>query len=152
MTVLDTNKKSTFFSYYLCVLILLHMYLTELSEFCYTFLAVYYSVFAAAYCSLVTLGNNFFTYVQWCDIIIATCVYFIWYHYIIWACWHFNFAVIMDWFLLKTIEFIFTESMLFSSTLSWAAACSTSFMALALLLLNTTLKGPILLHSVYLFP
>ena len=32
----------------------------------------------------------------------------------------FNFTVITEWFLLKQIEFIFTESMLLSSTLSWA--------------------------------
>ena len=42
--------------------------------------------------------------------------------------------------------------MLFSSALSWAASCSTFLMVLALLLLHTTLKWPILLHSVYLFP
>ena len=42
--------------------------------------------------------------------------------------------------------------MTFSSALSWAASCSTSFMVLALLLLHTALKWPILLHSVHLFP
>ena len=42
--------------------------------------------------------------------------------------------------------------MLFSSSLSWAASCSTSFMALALLILYTALKWPILVHFVYFFP
>ena len=62
----------------------------------------------------------------------------------------FKLAVIMKQFFLN--EFILTESMLFSSVLSWAAPCCISFMALALLLLHTTLKWPILLHSVHLFP
>ena len=42
--------------------------------------------------------------------------------------------------------------MLFSSALSFAASCSTLFTAGALLLLHTTLKWPILLNSVHLFP
>ena len=34
----------------------------------------------------------------------------------------------------------------------WAAPCCTSFMSLVLLLLHTTWKWPILLHSVHIFP
>ena len=48
----------------------------------------------------------------------------------------FKFAVIIEQFLLKGIKFIFTESMVFSSALFWAASCCTSFRALALLLLQ----------------
>ena len=64
----------------------------------------------------------------------------------------FKFTVSMEQFLLKWIELMLTESMLFSSTLSWTASCSTSFMTLALLLLHIALKCPILLHSVHVFP
>ena len=35
---------------------------------------------------------------------------------------------------------------------SWTASCSTFFMALVLLLLHTTWKWPILLHSMHVFP
>ena len=104
-------------------------------------------------CSLVILGT-IFVYVQWHYITIATCVYFIMIpSYYLGPAYIFNIAVNTGQCLLKCIEFMpyWVNSVFLSTILDFLLAPHHS--QLWLFCCNhTSLKWPILLHSVHVFP